>query len=156
MYVSRRRTVLMFSFSSSSSARFQNLSLLTHYNRSRLNIDGNDSDAANISAFWKHFMHWFPPFLGVFAVFIALACPFLLWILQERCFDHSSASHAHPSVTVIATPRLLPVDPPTGFPFKSPSITTSLYQSPASIYSTQQESSYHTPLIFYSRSEYPV
>ena len=62
MYVSRLGTILMSSSSSFSPDRSHNLSLSTHDNRSRLNIDGDDPDAANISASWKHFIHWFPPF----------------------------------------------------------------------------------------------
>jgi hypothetical protein len=71
-----------------------------------------------------------------FSLLIALVCPFLLWILQERCLYRSSITENPRSTVLFTTPKLFLRDPRTKLQKSN---------SPNSNYSSKQITSYYTP-----------
>jgi hypothetical protein len=120
-----------------------NISLSNHSSKSIDYNTTNDFDNPEIHAKLNHFIKWFTTILATFSLFIAVACPFLLWILQERCLSRSSINKNPRSTILITTPRLLLVDPRTNLQKShTPSLHSTLDNSSNS---SKQINSYHTP-----------
>lgn len=83
-------------------------------------------------------MNWFTPLLIVSSLFIALVCPFLLWMIQERCLVRSHRDQDQLSTTVITKPHLLII--------RSDSTVHSPYQSPESVKTSEEGQGFFTPL----------
>jgi hypothetical protein len=111
--------------------------LLDHtVNNSLTNNTTNDFDNPEIRGPLKDFIKWFTVLLVIFSIFIALVCPFLLWILQERCLDRSSMNR---DSQLITTPRLLLVDQRTKIQSHLSTTESTLSNS------SKQRNSYYTP-----------
>ncbi|CAF2068127.1 unnamed protein product [Rotaria magnacalcarata] len=106
----------------------------------------DDFDNEEIRVSLNYFIKWFTPVLVVFSLLIALVCPFLLWILQERCLYRTSISSNHQSIILIASPRLLLIDPRTKL--HSPSFDNTPFNSPEEkkSYSSSRTSSIYTTI----------
>ncbi|CAF0732172.1 unnamed protein product [Adineta ricciae] len=77
-----------------------NTSLLPYSNTT------DESSTTEIRAQLSEFIQWFSPLLVTLSLSTALVCPFLCWILQERCLSSKMNDR---SSTLLTMPQLLVV-----------------------------------------------